>query len=133
MFVARGELIAQPRAKLAQTCASWPHGFVKMNSEPEEFISRFNTNRAHVVPGVHTESLENYCELMDIPVDKVSRSPAEPPGEPSSRALEAPPVTAPIPAGLSARCLPLASSIGAFRRRPCQSRKRAERLRSAPG
>ena len=88
MFVARGELIAQPRAKLAQTCASWPHGFVKMNIEPEEFISRFNTNRAHVVPGVHTESLENYCELMDIPVDKVSRSPAEPPGgavEPRTR------------------------------------------------
>jgi len=72
MFLARGEFIAQPRAKLAQTCPSWPHGFVKMDIEPEEFISRFNTNHAHVVPGVHTESLEIYCDLMEIPVDKVS-------------------------------------------------------------
>jgi len=66
------EFIDQPRAKLAETCASWPHGFVKMNIEPEDFISRFNTNHAHVIPGVHTESLEIYCDLMEIPVDKVS-------------------------------------------------------------
>ncbi len=70
MFVARGEFIDRPRAKLAETCASWPHGFVKMAIEPEEFISRFNTNHAHVVPGVHTEALEIYCDLMEIPVDK---------------------------------------------------------------
>jgi L-fucose isomerase len=72
MFLARGEFIAQPRAKLAETCASWPHGFVKMNIQPEEFISRFNTNHAHVVPGAHTEAVEIYCELMDIAVDRVS-------------------------------------------------------------
>jgi L-fucose isomerase len=72
MFVARGEFIDQPRAKLAETCASWPHGFVKMNIEPEDFISRFDTNHAHVIPGAHTESLEIYCDLMEIPVDKVS-------------------------------------------------------------
>ena len=71
MFLARGEFISQPRAKLAETCPSWPHGFVKMNIEPEEFVSRFNTNHAHVVPGDQTESVEIYCDLMDIPVDRV--------------------------------------------------------------
>ena len=71
MFLARGEFVDFPREKMAETCSAWPHGYVKMNIEPADFVNVFNANHAHVVPGDHRESLQIYCDLMDIPVDKV--------------------------------------------------------------
>ncbi len=71
MFLARGEFVDYPREKMAETCAAWPHGFVKMGIGHKDFIATYNTNHAHVVPGDHRRALELYCELMDIPVDRV--------------------------------------------------------------
>ena len=58
MFLARGEFIAQPRAKLAQTCPSWPHGFVKMNIRVGRVPFAFqhkprarHTRCSHGIPG----------------------------------------------------------------------------------
>jgi L-fucose isomerase len=70
MFVARGEFIDFPREKMAETCAAWPHGYIKLDIHPKDFIDVFNANHAHVVPGDHVKALEMYCELMDIAVDK---------------------------------------------------------------
>jgi len=70
MFMARGEFVAFPREKMAETCAAWPHGYVKMNVAPKDFVRRFGANHAHVVPGNHLEALRTYCELMDMPLDE---------------------------------------------------------------
>ena len=70
MFVARGEFIDFPREKMTETCAAWPHGYIKLDIHPKDFIDVFNANHAHVVPGDHVKALEMYCELMDIAVDK---------------------------------------------------------------
>jgi L-fucose isomerase len=66
MFIARGEFVDFPREKMAETCAAWPHGYVRMNIQPREFIDGYNTNHAHVVPGNHTRALQYYCDLMGI-------------------------------------------------------------------
>jgi L-fucose isomerase len=58
-----------PGEKMAETCSAWPHGFVKMSVEPEEFIAVFSANHAHLVLGDHRRSLGIYCERMDIPID----------------------------------------------------------------
>jgi L-fucose/D-arabinose isomerase len=69
MFIALAEFVDFPREKLAETCSPWPHGYVRMNAEPEELIDMYNTNHAHVVPGDHRRSLQYYCEFMGIPAD----------------------------------------------------------------
>jgi L-fucose isomerase len=71
MFLARGEFVDFPREKMAETCSAWPHGYVKMNIKPAEFINIFNANHTHVVPGDHRQALKIYCELMNIPIDEV--------------------------------------------------------------
>jgi L-fucose isomerase len=69
MFIARGEFVDFPREKMAETCAQWPHGYVKMNAEPADMVDRYNTNHAHVVPGDHRRALQFYCEFMGIRTD----------------------------------------------------------------
>jgi L-fucose isomerase len=71
MFLARGEFVDMLREKMAETCSAWPHGYIKMNIEPEDFLSVFSTNHAHVIPGDHVRAIEMYCDLMDIEVDRV--------------------------------------------------------------
>jgi L-fucose isomerase len=71
MFLARGEFVDFPREKMAETCSAWPHGYVKTDIEPADFIEVFNANHAHVVPGDHRQALEIYCDLMNIEVDRV--------------------------------------------------------------
>jgi len=70
MFLAPAEFVAQPPARLAETCAAWPHGFVRMSMEPEDFIDRFHTNHAHAVPGRHLEAIEIFCGMTGIAVDR---------------------------------------------------------------
>ena len=71
MFIGRGRFVDFEREKMAETCSAWPHGYVKMDIKPNDFLEVFNSNHAHVVPGDHRESLEIYCKLMDIDVDMV--------------------------------------------------------------
>ena len=71
MFLALGEFVDFPREKMAETCSVWPHGYVRINASPEEFLSVFNANHAHVIPGNHLQALEFYCKMMNIPVDSV--------------------------------------------------------------
>jgi L-fucose isomerase len=54
---------------MAATCAACPHGFLKMDTPPREFIAIYNSNHAHVVPGDHRRALAMYCEFQGIPVD----------------------------------------------------------------
>jgi L-fucose isomerase len=72
MFIARGEFVDFPRAKMAETCSAWPHGYVRMNIAPNDLIDMYNTNHAHVIPGDHIRALRYYCDLMNIPVDVVN-------------------------------------------------------------
>lgn len=69
MFVSLAEFVDVPREKMAETTTAWPHGYVRMNIEPDELIDSYNTNHAHVVPGDHRQALKYYCEFMGIPVD----------------------------------------------------------------
>jgi len=69
MFIGKGEFVNFPRQKMAATCAAWPHGFLKMDTPPREFIAIYNSNHAHVVPGDHRRALAMYCEFQGIPVD----------------------------------------------------------------
>lgn len=71
MFLAKGQFVDCAREKMNETCPAWPHGYVKMNIKPKEFLNVFNTNHAHVIPGDHTQSIEMYCKLMNITVDKI--------------------------------------------------------------
>jgi hypothetical protein len=41
-----------------------------MNMAPEDFIDRFHTNHAHVVPGRHLEAMEIFCGMTGIAVDR---------------------------------------------------------------
>lgn len=69
MFVSLAEFVDVPREKMTETTAAWPHGYVRMNIEPDDLIDRYNTNHAHVVPGDHRRALEYYCNFMGIPID----------------------------------------------------------------
>lgn len=69
MFISLAEFVDVPREKMAETTSAWPHGYVRMNMEPEDLINTYNTNHAHVVPGDHRQALQFYCEFMRIPVD----------------------------------------------------------------
>jgi L-fucose isomerase len=71
MFMAKGEFIDIPKEKMNETCGAWPHGYLKMEIKPEDFVNIYNTNHAHVIPGDHIQALETYCELMDVDVDKI--------------------------------------------------------------
>jgi L-fucose isomerase len=70
MFLARGEFVDMPREKLSETCPAWPHGFIRMEIGPKEFINSYHANHAHAVPGNHLRAIEIYCDLMNIKVDK---------------------------------------------------------------
>ncbi len=72
MFVAPAEFVDAPRDTRLDVYPAWPCGFVKMNVEPDEFIDQYHTNHAHVVPGRHLEALEIFCQMMGIPVDRIS-------------------------------------------------------------
>jgi L-fucose isomerase len=69
MFISLAEFVDVPREKMAETTTAWPHGYVRMNVEPEDLINTYNANHAHVVPGDHRRALQYYCEFMGIPVD----------------------------------------------------------------
>jgi len=71
MFLARGQFVGFPREKMAEVCSAWLHGYMKMNIKPVDFVNVFNANHPHVVPGDHRESLQTYCDLMNISVDRV--------------------------------------------------------------
>lgn len=71
MFIALAEFVDMPREKMAETSSAWPHGYVRMNVEPDTLIDMYNTNHAHVVPGDHRQALEYYCEFMGIAADVV--------------------------------------------------------------
>ena len=71
MFLSRGEFVDFPREKMSETCSAWPHGYVKMDIGPADFVEVFNANHAHVVPGDHRQALELYCDMMNIEVDRV--------------------------------------------------------------
>jgi L-fucose isomerase len=71
MFLAPAEFVEVSRSKMAETCSVWPHGFIRMNVEPEDFIDRYRTNHAHAIPGNHLETLEIFCQMMEIPVDRI--------------------------------------------------------------
>ena len=70
MFIARGEFVDFPREKMAETCSAWPHGYIRLNIQPKDFLEVFNANHMHVVPGNHVRALEMYCELMNIEADR---------------------------------------------------------------
>jgi len=70
MFLAKGEFVDFPREKMGETCSAWPHGYVKMDVSPTDFVEVFNANHAHVVPGDHRGAIELYCDLMGIEVDR---------------------------------------------------------------
>ena len=70
MFIARGEFVDFPREKMAETCSAWPHGYIRLNIHPKDFLEVFNANHMHVVPGNQVKALEMYCELMNIAADK---------------------------------------------------------------
>lgn len=72
MFAANAEFVEYPPEKMQETCAAWPHGYLKMDMTPEILIEVFNTNHAHVVPGNHLEALRIYCELMEIPMERMN-------------------------------------------------------------
>ncbi len=71
MLLARGQFVGLPRDKMAKTCSTWPHGYVKMNIKRVDFVNVFNANHAHVVQGDYRESHQTYCDLMNISVDRV--------------------------------------------------------------
>ncbi|MFB3825940.1 MAG: L-fucose/L-arabinose isomerase family protein [Bryobacteraceae bacterium] len=72
MFLAAGEFVNMPREKMRETCAAWPHGYLRMNVKPRDFLNVFNTNHAHVAPGDHREALRYYCRMMDFETDLVN-------------------------------------------------------------
>jgi L-fucose isomerase len=72
MFLARGEFVDFPREKMAQTCAAWPHGYVRMDAAPDDLIDAYHANHLHVIPGDHRRALRYYCEFMNIPVDSLN-------------------------------------------------------------
>ena len=71
MLLSRGQFVGLPRQKTSETCNAQPHGHVKMNMTSVDFVNVFNPNYAHVVPSDYRESLQAYCDLMKISVDRV--------------------------------------------------------------
>jgi L-fucose isomerase-like protein len=71
MLLARGRFSGLPRDKMAETSSAGPRGYVKMNIKRIDFVNVFNANHPYVVPGDLRESLQTYCELMNISADRV--------------------------------------------------------------
>ena len=41
MFIARGEFVDFPREKMAETCSAWPHGYIRLDIRPKDFLEVF--------------------------------------------------------------------------------------------
>lgn len=66
MTIFSGEVIELPMKSLDETCSSWPHLFVKLEAQQNEFIPKLNSNHIHGVAGDYVEELNKFCELKNI-------------------------------------------------------------------
>jgi len=70
MVMVRGaslDLPEEERRRLAEmTNPTWPHVFVRLDCDFEDFVSIFPSNHILAVPGDHVEKLVTYCEIAGI-------------------------------------------------------------------
>lgn len=66
MLIFAGETLEKPREQLRETIWEWPHAFIKMDCNPDEFLRQLRSNHIHFVYGDYEQELIHICEMLDI-------------------------------------------------------------------
>ena len=56
---------------MQKTCNVWPHGFTRVDADPETLVQRFRSNHIHAVAGDVTAELECFCRLKGIAFERI--------------------------------------------------------------
>lgn len=60
-----------PEALLEQTCPSWPHGYARVESDPDQLLAQYESNHIHAVSGDVTEQIRLFCKLKGIHYERL--------------------------------------------------------------
>lgn len=69
MGVLAGRFVDHPREDLRKTVYNWPHAFFASNFSYKRFLSLYGSNHIHAVQADVTAEIEEFCELMQLPVE----------------------------------------------------------------
>ncbi len=78
MTIFRGSVEKLPEAKLAETCPSWPHLFVRPEASAEALIAGLGSNHIHGVAGDSASELVEFCRIAGITAEVASAEKGRP-------------------------------------------------------
>ncbi len=78
MTIFRGRVEKLPEAKLAETCPSWPHLFVRPEASAEGLIAGLGSNHIHGVAGDRAAELLEFCRIAGIEPELAAAEKARP-------------------------------------------------------
>jgi len=66
MQIALAEFIERPAEEMKKTVFGWPQGFIKLKSDPTEFLATIGSNHMHAVYGNWVDELVEISNYLDI-------------------------------------------------------------------
>ncbi|MDD5698426.1 MAG: hypothetical protein PHH77_07390 [Victivallaceae bacterium] len=66
MQIATGEAYSEPKEKMKEARALWPHIFIKLDGNPKNFLQNCRSNHQHWVYGDYREELIQICDFLNI-------------------------------------------------------------------
>jgi L-fucose isomerase len=72
MQVFRADVVERPVEKTQETCAVWPHAYLRVQGSPEGLIAKYGSNHVHAVDGDYMPELERVCQHLAIGFEPVA-------------------------------------------------------------
>ena len=66
MAILKGSITKKPREELRKSTWSFPHAFIKVDFDRDEFLNSFGSNHIHVGAGDLVGRLVEFCELIGV-------------------------------------------------------------------
>ena len=66
MQIATGEAFERPKEEFKEARGKWPHVFIRLDGNPEEFLQNCRSNHHHMVYGDIKEELLAICDILTI-------------------------------------------------------------------
>lgn len=66
LILFKGNFDKLPVEKMVETCPEWPHGYTRVNMDPDELIEKYESNHIHCVEGDYIDELVKFCKIKDI-------------------------------------------------------------------
>lgn len=66
MQIATGEAFERPKEEFKEARSKWPHAFIRLDGDPEEFLQNCRSNHHHMVYGDIKGELLAVCDVINI-------------------------------------------------------------------